>query len=165
MNKLNGGKSLPYLSVFLLFVIFAICILIVLIGGGNIYQEILKAQDDHYEQYTAVQYIATKIRQADYAGGITIKEFSGNEALVINETIADKDYETYIYCQDGYLYELFVEKGYAQNADDGEKIISAIDFQADFDKENTQMLKLQLQTDENTTQEITLYLHSDKETK
>lgn len=113
------------LLVLLLFGIFALCILSVLLTGTDAYRRLARRDDSSYDRRTAVQYLSTRVRQADAPGGITVEEFEGVDALVLSEEIGGVTYETRVYCYDGYLRELFCLAGGGFLPEDGEKVLPA----------------------------------------
>ena len=78
------------------------------------------------------------------------------------EELADKVYETYIYCYDGWLWELYTEEGFAVSVSDGEKILPLKDFVAEFDT-TQHMIKIRVQLVDEKWQDFNIYLHSGKE--
>lgn len=118
------------LLVLVLFGIFAICILAVLLTGAGTYKRLVERQQDAYAERTVPQYIATKVRQSDVAGAVTVGNFGGVEALELKETLDGEDYVTRIYCYDGFLRELFSSEAGDFEPEDGERILEAeqVDF-------------------------------------
>ena len=93
------------------FAAFAVCALVVLLSGAQVYQRLVQRGEDSFRLRTASQYVTTRVRQAE---NVTVADFDGCEALCIQEEIDGKVYVTRIYCYDGFLRELFC----AQSADD-----------------------------------------------
>lgn len=65
---------------------------------------------------TAMAYISNQARQGDISGGVEKGLIFGRDALILNEHVLDDEgtvytYCTFIYCYDGYLRELYTEKG------------------------------------------------------
>ena len=99
------------LLILLLFGVFAVSILAVLLSGAGVYRRLAERDDRSYDRRTAVQYVATRVRQADQAGGVSVRTFEGCPALILSEEIEGELYETRIYHYDGYIRELFVSAG------------------------------------------------------
>ncbi len=91
------------LAALLVYGVFAACVLAVLLTGANAYRRLTLRDREVDNRRTCVQYIATRVRQSDHAGGVAVEDFGGG-ALVLN---ADSDYPTWIYCRDGWLMELY----------------------------------------------------------
>lgn len=93
--------------VLVLFAVLAVCVLTVLLTGAGAYDRLTKRGQEAYKTRTVPQYIATKVRQADVAGGIRLGQIDGVETLELHESIDGTRYVTRIYCYDGYVRELF----------------------------------------------------------
>lgn len=119
------------LLVLLLFSVFAVCIMSVLLTGADAYQRLARRDQESYDRRTVTQYIATKVRQNDGAGAISIRLFdeAGTQAegdtLQLLEQLEGEEYCTRIYCWDGHIRELFAEPSDEFYPEDGEKIMEA----------------------------------------
>ena len=158
MKTRENKTHIEGLLVLVLFGVFAICILSVLLTGAGAYKRLVDRQQASYGERTVPQYIATKVRQADEAGAVSIGDFCGVEALELTE-LPDKEYVTRIYCYDGYLRELFSTATGSFEPDAGEKILEAQ--QADFALEDGCLSVTVTGTDGKKT-EIKLTLRSAK---
>ena len=118
-KQLNIG-SFPTLMVF---GVFGVCVLLVLLLGADIYQNMSERDRQTYENRTAVQYLTTRVRQADFADAIAAADFDGRDALVLREAIAGEEYETKLYCHEGWLMELYAASDSELSPADGEKIL------------------------------------------
>ena len=125
MRNIQKHKKMDSLLVLILMGIFSICILLVLLTGADAYQRLAQRDQRSYDCRTAQQYLTTRVRQADCQGGITIEQFGGTCALAVHEQIDNEDYQTLIYCYDGYLRELFVQTDGDFSPADGEKVLQA----------------------------------------
>ena len=116
--------------VLVLFGVFTICILAVLFSGAGTYERLVQRQQNGYAERTVPQYIATKVRQADMSGAVSIGEFSGVPALELTEILAKEEYITRIYCYGGYLRELYCAASGSFQPEDGECILETeqVDF-------------------------------------
>lgn len=121
MKKSNLG----FLLVLLVFAVFMVSILMVLLTGADVVKGITQRDQKSYEQRTAVQYIATRVRQADQAGMIAVRTTDAGDRLVLAEEIEGSLFETSVYCYDGYLCELFCASGYDPGPEFGERILPA----------------------------------------
>ena len=109
----------------LLLLVFAVCVLSVLLTGAGTYQTLTRRDQDSYDRRTAAQYLATRVRQADRADGVAVADFQGCDALELTETIDGTPYITRVYCYDGYLRELFSASEAQMTPADGEKVLAA----------------------------------------
>ena len=124
MKKSNIGLLL----VLLVFALFMVSVLMVLMTGADVIQDITVRNQESYGQRTAVQYIATRVRQADQSGMIYARSTDEGDQLVLAEEIEGALFETTLYCYDGYLRELFCASGNNPGAEFGEKILPAEHF-------------------------------------
>ena len=104
------------------FAAFAVCVLVVLLSGAQVYQTLVQRGEESFRLRTATQYVATRVRQAE---DVTVADFDGCEALCIREEIDGEVYVTRIYCCNGYLRELFCAQSAELSPEDGEKIMEA----------------------------------------
>lgn len=102
--KQQGFPKLTRLIVFLTFALFAVCVLLVLLSGADVYRRLTETGEARYARRTAVQYITTRVRQGQ---ATEVGSFGGNDALIFRETVNGKHYLTRVYCHEGSLRELF----------------------------------------------------------
>ena len=114
-HQLNGLMAL------LLFGVFATCVLAVLLTGANAYRRLTQRDQAAYLRRTCVQYLATRVRQADSRDCVAVEDFDGGDALILMET--GGDYATRIYCYDGWLMELYAAADADMEPQDGEKVL------------------------------------------
>ena len=79
-HQLNGLMAL------LLFGVFAACVLAVLLTGASAYRRLTQRDQEAYLRRTCVQYLATRVRQADSRDRVSVESFGGADALVLTET-------------------------------------------------------------------------------
>ena len=114
------------LAVLVLFGVFAGCVLGVLLTGADAYQRLTARGQTAFDERTAAQYLTTRVRQADTAGGVAVGKFAGREdidTLLLEETIDGERYCTRVYCWEGYLCELYGAADEAFSPEDGEKVL------------------------------------------
>jgi len=157
MKMKENKRKADAVLVLLLFGVFAVCILSVLLTGADAYRRLAERDEMSYDRRIAGQYLTTRVRQADEMGGISGETFEGVDALVLLEEIDGIEYETRVYCYDGYLRELFAEAGGEFLPGDGEQILKA---QALSVQRDGQTLKAELTDPNGEVQELTLYLRS-----
>ena len=120
MTKRN---QLGSVLVLLVFAIFTASVLLVLLTGADAVQKLNERDQGSYDRRTVVQYITTRIRQGDQRDMVEVREMEGRSVLTLKEQIEGVDYETFVYCYDGYLCELFVEAGLDMALEFGEWIL------------------------------------------
>lgn len=116
-------KHNTFLATLALFTVFAIAVLLVLLGGAGAYARLSENSRAGYDSRTAMQYVTTKIHQAPTTAAVSIARFGDSDALVITEKLPDADYSTRIYCYDGWLMELFAVAGDGFAPEDGERLL------------------------------------------
>ena len=159
MTTGRNKRKVDNLLVLLLFGIFAICILSLLLTGADVYQRLAERDQYSYHQRTAAQYLATRVRQADRLGTVTVRPFEEETVLVFAESIEGGTYETLVYCYDGYLRELFVSSESIFALEDGERIMPA---QSMSIRQDGQLLNMELTSYSGDVQTLELYLRSRK---
>ena len=150
------------LLVLLLLGVFSVCILLVLLLGADNYRNLIQRDDASFDRRTAMQYIATKVRQADTAGTVTVGTFQGQDAVELRETMDGETYLTRIYCYDGSLRELYAADTDTLSPADGETVLPA---QALTAKQEGRLLKLELTDETGTVFSFVLTLRSEEEVR
>ncbi len=109
------------LAALLLFGVFAACVLAVLLTGANAYRRLTLRDRAVDNRRTCVQYIATRVRQGDVEGGVTVEPFQETNALCL----AQDGYVTRVYWYDGYLMELYCFAEERPGPEDGQRMMEA----------------------------------------
>ncbi len=122
MRKQSVKQHMDGLAALLLFGIFAVCVLAVLLTGAGAYQRLTERDQASYERRTCIQYITTRVRQADSLGGVSVEDFDGVPALRLTD---DDGYVTWVYCYDGSLMELYTAADADLAPEDGERLMEA----------------------------------------
>jgi len=104
------------------FGVFAVCVLAVLLTGANAYRRLTARDQAAYDRRVGIQYVAAQVRHADSKDNITVENFDGSDALVLD---AGEEYVTRIYCYDGYLMQLFSAASDPLGREDGEQVMAA----------------------------------------
>lgn len=123
MKELRSNK-ITQLMALLTFSVFAVCVLLVLLSGADVYQRLTKEGECQYDRRTAAQYLTTRVRQGET---VTVGEFSGLDTLEFRETVNGQRYITRVYCYNGYLRELFTMEDGSFLPEEGEKLLKAED--------------------------------------
>ena len=175
MKNLRQKHHMDGLTALLLFGVLAVCILSVLLLGADAYRRLTERDQTAFDRRTAVQYLATKVRQADAAGAVTVTSFDGavppeesgirsasGDTLLLTENIEGTPYCTRIYYYDGYIREVFGECGVEMLPEDGEKILEArgLLFDWDFDGSSAGPLQIEFIAADGTEERLILTLRS-----
>lgn len=165
MNDKNKKSNLSSLAPLLLFVVFTTCVLMVLLTGADVYQKFTKRNQTSFDQRTTIQYLTTRFRQSDTADAYFISDFdsdspqSEGDTFFFCETYKERTFFTRIYHHDGYLYELFSEKGIPLEPTAGEKIVAVNDIR--FSSEGS-LLTIYIEHPNGETDTISLHMRSGK---
>lgn len=119
--KENASRMTQVLALLTL-TVFALCVLLVLLTGASCYRALVERGEDSYARRTALQYLTTRVRQAET---VEIGEFEGCEGLILEETVDGERYTTRIYCYDGWLRELYTVPGAQVPPKAGTEILEA----------------------------------------
>ena len=100
--------------VLLLFGLFAVCILVVLLSGTSVYDRLTRRDEAAFDSRSAAQNAeAVSLRPGE----------DGSAMLCIRQNYGEDQYETLLYCREGWLCELFEETGADIDASAGERIL------------------------------------------
>ncbi len=122
-NQKSKGQTMNVLFTMLLFLVFVLCALFTVLIGGKVYENISSRMEDNYAGSVSLNYIANKVRQGDEAGRISVRQIDGTDVLELGQEIYGEEFVTWIYCQDGYICELFTDTQSGLGLADGLKII------------------------------------------
>ena len=122
MKKRNTW-AVNYLALLALLFIFIIGSLVLMNVGVRVYKNIVVNNGENYRLRTSLSYLATKIRQSDEVGAVSVTEEDGVPVLLLKEKLDSGDYRTMLYCYDGHLRELFQEEGMEYKLEDGMEIV------------------------------------------
>lgn len=123
MKRRSTRHQIDGLIALLLFGVFAACVLVVLLTGADAYRRLTERDRTAYDRRTCIQYVATRVRQADSIGGVDVVEFGGTQALTLDG--GDGEYYTRVYYYDGYLMELYTSYDSDMEPQDGERVMLA----------------------------------------
>ena len=129
----NGKLNVDSILALVLFGVFAVCVLLVLLQGARCYERLTRRGQDSYNERTAVQYIITRVRQADAAGAVSLGMTDGIQTLQLTESIDGENYVTRVYCYNGEIRELFSAEKFTFSPQDGQSIIAAEDLGFELD--------------------------------
>jgi len=104
-NKIDAVFTL------MIFCIFAASVFLVIMLSGNIYRNIVDISTSGQNERIALSYIRTKVRNADSADNVYLSDFNEISALFLEEIVEERTFVTLIYMYNGWVYELFHEKG------------------------------------------------------
>ena len=138
-KETSGRKNVSGLAVLLVLGVFALCVIGVLLSGVETYNDLNERDQAVFNERTCVQYITTKVRQAEEPASIETADIGAAEALVFKEVIDEEEYLIYIYCYDGWLCEFYGSADSAELseiAELGEKLIPVYGFYPEISNNN-----------------------------
>lgn len=160
--KAGAYASIPVVFVLMLFLLISVLSCSIIAAGGAVYSRIADDMDYNYESRVSFAYFTTKIRQGDSSGMINAENFQGIDVLALSEEYDGGAVCTYLYYYDGYIRELFFERGLGledeMSLDDGDKIIRAGGFDVKMDGN---MVAMTLTGMDNKTYSTKIALRSD----
>ena len=115
----KNHSQITNLAALLVFTVFALCVLLVLLTGANLYRSLVEDGEAQYLRRTSLQYLTTRIRQAE---AVEVGTFQGCPALILEEA---EDCTTWVYCYEGWLRELYTVPGAQVLPGDGEALLEA----------------------------------------
>jgi len=151
-------RNISGIAVLLVFAAFMVSVLLVLLSGADTVQRLTERNQRSYHHRTAVQYISTRIRQADSAGCVSTENAGDIDTLVLTEDIDGRRYQTRIYCYDGYLREMFCEANISLPPEFGEEILPMSGFKVSLDGS---IVRVELSLPDGNAEELSLLLRSE----
>lgn len=152
----NNKHMMDILFVLSLFLVFAVCSIVLIILGADVYQKQVNHMENNYESRTSIAYLFEKIRQNDSINSISIDTKGESEALKLITNINDTDYAIWLYEYDGFLYELFTRAEIDLSPEAGQKILEISTL--NFDQISSTLYNVSFTNKEG--ENITLYLSS-----
>ena len=139
MRSYDKRISTSILAPLLIFTVFTTCLLVVLLSGADIYKKYTDLDRQSFDNRILSQYIAAKVRQSDFKGGIAVGYFTEStqtntgDTLYAYQEVNSELYYTRIYCYDGYLCELFTDVNSEFEPTDGARLMPAesVEFKLD----------------------------------
>lgn len=149
------------LFVMVLFAVFAISALILVTIGADVYRHTVSDMGTNYETRTSVSYITEKIRQNDRSDSdISVTTLDNLPALAMSQEIGGNTYCTYLYYHEGYLKELFVQKGNSIGSNLSEAGMEIMPLQSlEMNTCSDNLLQFRLTTTDGATHDILVSLH------
>lgn len=121
LPRAQGG--LRTAAVFSLCALFAILAMGLTLLSSSVYRSTVADADRNFTHRTALSYLMNQVRRGDRTEGVSIQRFGDGDALVLTEEMDGYAYVTVLYCYDGQLRELYMERGSGLLPADGIAII------------------------------------------
>lgn len=123
MTKSVRGRKIETVFVLIIFSVFVVSSLLLMMLGGNVYINTTEKSQRGYEERTCFSYIWAKVKYNDVYERVHVDAINGLSALCLEEEYDGVQYDTWIYFYDGWMRELYCEKGLVLSLDSGEPII------------------------------------------
>lgn len=130
MKQSGEQRYIVPLAALLLLAVFSVSILLVLLEGASVYRRITDRDRETWQARSAYGYLTTKLRQTDREGALVVEELEGLPTLTLG---AGEEYQTRLYCYDGFLWELYSLAGLDLAPEDGERITELRDLELTLD--------------------------------
>ena len=143
-----------FLTMLVLFCVFAFVFLLLVSVGGGVYKKALSRMDESYEIRTTLSYVANKVRAVS-GEDVHVMPVDGKNVLVIDDASVEGEYVTYIYYYDGALQEIYQHKNKALEMEYGEEIVRTGGVQIE---EKDGLLAVEMETNGGTSERISMYL-------
>jgi len=124
-EKMQRDHAISQAFVFLLLGIFAVFSTLIVLLGAQLYREIVDQTDIHNSRRVLYSYVSNAVRGNDATNTIHTEKIGDVDMLVFDWVVDDECYETYIYCYEGTLRELFTSQDQEFDPDYGEVICEA----------------------------------------
>ena len=125
MSNNRNNNRVDTVIVLLIFCVFAMSVFLVLILGASIYSNMAEKAFEGQNERIALSFVRTRVRNADSADSISVGDFQGFPALSFEEDLGGRIFVTYIYLYNGWVHELFHERGHYFSPGDGDRMIQA----------------------------------------
>lgn len=146
METRKRNVSLESILVMILLIIFAVSSCIMIVQGSQSYAAIIEDKENAENARIALSYINMRIKQNDNLGKINFesKQVEGQDALVITHAGEEDGYLTYIFWENGSLWECYTDQATKPSLALSSKIVplDALDFHYD---ETDHALKVTIQ--------------------
>ncbi|MCL1982294.1 MAG: DUF4860 domain-containing protein, partial [Clostridiales bacterium] len=100
-------------------------VLLVLMLGANVYGGMQKTSEEEFKSRVCLSYLSAKVHANDGLGELRVGTYDGASALYLDSEFDGTMYNTILYSYDGWLRELFCEKGLEAelSADSGTSVL------------------------------------------
>jgi len=121
----RGRGEFRGVFIFALLAAFALLSLVVVIAGARSYRMINATAEKAYISRTGLSYLTGKVRSADEAGMVGVRNENGVDVLTLGGVYGEERYNTYIYCDGSNVCEYFAKVDLPFSPDLGEAVFAA----------------------------------------
>jgi hypothetical protein len=141
-------------AVFLLGAVFLFLSVGLVLLGGSVYRQVVADSFENDRMRNTLSYIANQVRRNDIAGNVQVGKFHGQDALLLLQNLGGIECITYLYCWEGSLRELFVEKGFELEPEAGLPLIPLDDIS--FTQDGEGLINVEALFDSGSSQRLVL---------
>ena len=123
----SADRATPAFSL-ALFALMLGCILWLTALGAGLYGQLAASRTANDQARATLRYLVTRVREADAAGAVTVRQEGEGEVLVLAD--ADTGYETRIFLSEGWLVEQLCPAGAALDPAAAQPVAQAEAFSA-----------------------------------
>lgn len=158
INLDSGVRRFDTVFVVALLTLFALTATTLVLISAKQYNITAEKMNTNYESRTISSYLREKTRQSDDSGQIDVVDFNSRKAIAMKQILDIGTYVTYIYENDGYLFEAFVKEGASISPSSGQKILPISEFSPILDVHNN--LLVTYETGDNLSHRVIIDLKS-----
>ena len=104
-RKTSVQHSMQGAFVFVLLGLFAVMSTLMVLLGAQMYRNTVDHATLNNENRVLASYVRSMVRAEDIASAMRVENYDGVEALTMTSVEGDREFTTWLYCYDGWLYE------------------------------------------------------------
>lgn len=131
MKRQSTAHLIDLLFPLALFCAFAATSLLVVVIGADVYRRTTEEMDRNFATRTPLSYLSQALHRGDVSDGISAQQVGDSDALILSETIDGVPYNTYLYCYEGDLRELFARADIGFSPENGQVITGCASIEID----------------------------------
>ena len=124
-KSMARSHALGGVFVFALLGTFAVMGVLLIMLGAQAYNTVVTSAQMSSNERILRSYPLNKVRMNDNVDALEIRQIEGVDVLTITQDYDGDMYETYVYCYDGWLRELFMAQEEEFYLEDGDELIEA----------------------------------------
>ena len=109
--------------VLFLFFLFALASLFLVLFGANVYRAVVQRSDGAHTLRASLSYVTNKVRENDRRGSLELLEDGQLQVLKFTRSYDTGEYSTYLYFQDGCLWEKLMPADVPFEPEGGQEIV------------------------------------------
>lgn len=152
--------TIDFLFIISLLFLFVFSSIMMIALGAGCYQKVIDSMNKNSNLRSSCAYVIEKIRQSDSDGHISIGELPSTDSnpitsVILEQSINDQTYYTYLYEYNNYLSELMTSPESGLDASAGQQLIPIESFL--ITRTDNSLYRLNITTTDSQT--FTIYIH------